>query len=166
MQIRKSTKDDIKDILSVIDMAKKYLKSQNIDQWQNAYPNEEVILNDISLDNSYVVLIDNKVVATFFISFDIEPTYNYIDGNWLSDDVYSVIHRIAVDDTYKRNGVAKFILDFCADLSIKNNIHSIKIDTHSLNNAMRKFLEKNDFKECGTIYLEDGSLRVAYEKLI
>lgn len=166
MQIRKSTNDDLKYILSIIDMAKKYLKSQNIDQWQNGYPNEDVILNDIALNNSYVAIENDKIVATFFVSFDIEPTYNIIDGSWLSNEKYCVIHRIAVDNNYKGNGIAKNILDYCTRLSLENNIHSIKIDTHLLNTVMRKFLIKNNFTECGIITLDDNSLRVAYEKLI
>ena len=42
---------------------------------------------------------------------------------------------------------------------------SIRIDTHEDNKPMRRFLEKCGFKFCGIIYLEDGSKRLAYEKL-
>jgi hypothetical protein len=31
---------------------------------------------------------------------------------------------------------------------------------------MRRMLEKNGFVHCGTIYLENGDERVAYEKMI
>jgi virulence-associated protein VapD len=31
---------------------------------------------------------------------------------------------------------------------------------------MRKMLEKHGFSHCGTIYLESGDERVAYEKMI
>ena len=43
---------------------------------------------------------------------------------------------------------------------------SIKVDTHKDNISMQKLLRKNDFKYCGIIYLEDGSERIAFEKLI
>jgi len=46
------------------------------------------------------------------------------------------------------------------------NIHSIKIDTHKKNESMKKMLSNNGFKYCGIIYLENGSERIAYEKII
>ena len=50
MEVRKSTKKDIPQILSIIDDAKTLLKSMEIDQWQNGYPNQEQIENDIDND--------------------------------------------------------------------------------------------------------------------
>ena len=43
---------------------------------------------------------------------------------------------------------------------------SLRIDTHEGNVVMRKMLEKHSFVHCGTIYLENGDARVAYEKML
>ena len=47
MKFRHSTKKDIPAILTIIEDAKALLKSLQIDQWQNGYPNQEQIENDI-----------------------------------------------------------------------------------------------------------------------
>ena len=47
MEFRKSVKSDIPKIMNIIKQAQSYFKNQNIDQWQNGYPNENVINNDI-----------------------------------------------------------------------------------------------------------------------
>ena len=47
MEFRKSTKSDVIKIMEIVKQAQEYFKSQGIDQWQNGYPNEEVINNDI-----------------------------------------------------------------------------------------------------------------------
>ena len=47
MILKKSVKSDIPRIMDIIKQAQSYFKDQNIDQWQNGYPNEEVINNDI-----------------------------------------------------------------------------------------------------------------------
>ena len=44
MEFRKSTKSDITKIMDIVKQAQAYFKEQNIDQWQNNYPNEEVIM--------------------------------------------------------------------------------------------------------------------------
>ena len=48
---------------------------------------------------------------------------------------------------------------------LKKTYSHIRIDTHSGNVSMNKCLLKNEFIKCGTIYLADGSPRVAYEYL-
>ena len=39
--------------MKIIREAQLYFKEQGIDQWQNNYPNEDVIKNDIKNNNSY-----------------------------------------------------------------------------------------------------------------
>ena len=49
MEFRKSVKSDIPEIMGIIKQAQDYFKEKNIDQWQNGYPNEEVINNDMKM---------------------------------------------------------------------------------------------------------------------
>jgi GNAT superfamily N-acetyltransferase len=165
MEIRHSTYNDIESIMTIIKQAQAYFKSQGIDQWQNNYPNPSVIENDINLDESYVILMNQKIVGTYVLSFRNECTYDIIyDGNWLTLDKYAVIHRIAFDQSIKGQGLSKNVLDYIYTQCIDNHIYSIKIDTHEDNSVMRKMLVSNGFIHCGTILLKDGNKRLAYEK--
>lgn len=166
MKFRKSVNEDINDIMQIIDEAKEYLRKQGIDQWQNGYPNADVIKNDILNNDSYVFIKNNEIVATSAVSFDGEKTYDKIyDGNWISNDKFAVIHRIAISNKHKGTGIASEIIKMIEDICLDKNIHSIKVDTHEFNIPMQKLLKKNDFKYCGVIYLEDKSKRVAFEKI-
>lgn len=165
MNFRKSVKADVDQIMKIIKQAQDYFKQQDIDQWQNNYPNEDVINNDIANKDSYVLEKDGSIVATAVISFEKEKTYEKIcDGQWVTNNDYAVIHRIAVDDTYKGSGFSNIIIKNAEEMCIEKGIKSIKVDTHEENKSMQKFLKKNNFKYCGVIYLEDGAKRVAFEK--
>lgn len=165
MEFRKAFKSDANSIMNIIKQAQDYFKEQGIDQWQNNYPNYEIVCNDIANNYGYVLLKDNIIIGTAAVSFDGEKTYEHIyDGEWISDGEYVVIHRIAIDSKYKGKGLASFILEKVEKICLEKNIHSIKIDTHRENLAMQKLLKKNGFKYCGIIYLEDGSERIAFEK--
>lgn len=95
MELRKSRKDDLKYIIEIINEAKEFLKESKIDQWQQGYPNEEVILRDIENQHSYVLEDNNKIIGTVALSFDKEKTYDLIyDGKWISNNEYAVIHRM------------------------------------------------------------------------
>ena len=166
MKLRKSVNEDINNIIQIIDEAKEALKEQGIDQWQNGYPNADVIRNDILNNHSYVFIKNNEIVATSAVSFDGEKTYDKIyDGNWISNDEFAVIHRIAISNKYKGTGIASEIIKMIEAICLDKNVHSIKVDTHEFNMPMQKLLKKNDFKYCGVIYLEDKSKRVAFEKI-
>ncbi|MFA7674299.1 MAG: GNAT family N-acetyltransferase, partial [Clostridia bacterium] len=89
LKFRKSTFIDIDDIMAIFRQAQLYLKSVGIDQWQNGYPNTDIIRGDVAKDISFVVTNDGETVATAAIFFDTEHTYDRItDGKWLSDDAY------------------------------------------------------------------------------
>lgn len=166
MKFRKSKIEDIPMMMEIIKQAQNYFKSKDIDQWQDGYPNEENLREDIIQGESYVMLLDDKIVATAVISFRGESTYNEIyRGNWLSDREYAVVHRVAVNDDYKGQGLSHKIIEFSQKKCKELGYSSIKIDTHKDNFVMRSLLEKNGFKYCGIILLEDGAERVAYEKL-
>ena len=99
MNLVKATKKDLTSIMAIIGDAQEYLKDQNIDQWQNDYPNNDIIINDILNKESYLVKSNsNNVIATAMFSTRLEPTYKVIDGKWMSSnsDRYGVIHRMAI----------------------------------------------------------------------
>lgn len=158
---------DINQILAIIKDAQNFLEAFNIDQWQNNYPNKEVITVDINNEESYVVEIEGEIVATLAIIFRSEATYNNIyQGSWLSDQNYVTIHRIAIDNKYKGKGISTLIIEEAEKLALKKDIWSIRVDTHTDNIMMQKYLLNNNFVYCGIIYLNDNSERLAYEKII
>ncbi|MDS0525251.1 GNAT family N-acetyltransferase [Clostridium sp. SHJSY1] len=167
MKFRKAIETDINNIIGIIGQAQAYFKEQGINQWQDNYPNVEIINNDIENNNSYVLLKDENIVATAAVSFDEEKTYDSIyEGQWFSNDEYAVIHRIAVDNNCKGLGLSSQIIKNVEKLCLEKGVYSIKVDTHKENVSMQKLLKKNKFQYCGIIYLEDGSKRIAFEKIL
>ena len=141
MKIRLSKTDDIPEIMIIIDDAKTYLASQNIDQWQNGYPNSEQVENDILKGESYVVVNDkNQIIATSMFTLRKEPTYKeVIDGCWIisEDEVYGVIHRMAIKKEFRKFGLATLLFDEFHQQLKDKNIKSLKIDTHEENIGMQ-----------------------------
>ena len=167
--INKTSKKDIDRVMVIIGEARQSIGKLGIDQWQYGYPNREIIKDDISKGFSYVVAESesNEICATFCLKEDKEPTYEEIyDGAWLSDEKSFALHRIAICNAYRGKGVANHIIEFIVSKCRKNNIKTVKVDTHKGNLPMRKMLERNGFIYCGIIHLTTGEERVAYEKII
>ena len=102
MEFRKATMNDMPYIMNIFKQAQNYFKENNIDQWQNNYPSEAIITRDINNNDRYVMVENEKIIATIYISFEEAADYKKIyEGKWITEGDYCVINRIAVDNTYK-----------------------------------------------------------------
>lgn len=158
MYIRKAGNDDLSEIMCIYRAAQDFMiASGNPSQWGHFYPTEELIKQDIENKISYLICDDDEIHGVFALFDGLEPTYQYIEnGEWLNDKPYITLHRIASDG--KAHGIFKCAIDYCKRIS-----DNIRIDTHKSNKIMQKQIEKNGFKKCGTIYVRDGSPRIAYQ---
>ena len=108
----------------------------------------ETILHEAERNGcSYLAEKDGEAVGTFAFIPSPEPTYGYIEGAWLDDAPYYVIHRIAA--SRKSRGLFKAMLDYCF-----GKTDNIRIDTHRDNVIMQHLLSKHGFAYCGIIYLQ------------
>lgn len=158
MIIRNAVEEDIPAINKIYNIARQFMRDNgNKKQWINGYPSEDLLKNDIKENNLYVCDENNSLCGVFAFILGEDPTYKVIEnGNWHSDNTYGTIHRIASNGTVK--GLAKQVFDFCLTKS-----DYLRIDTHEDNIPMQNTVTKYGFKKCGTIYVADGSPRVAFD---
>lgn len=157
MNIRKATSADFERACEIYDGAREFMaKNGNPNQWINNYPQRNITEQDIEDGILYVCESDDTVHAVFTLYYGEDATYGVIkDGQWLNDEPYAAVHRVASDMTVK--GITKYMFDFC-----KTRYGNLKCDTHFDNIPMQRALEKNGFVRCGIIYTHNGTERVAY----
>lgn len=157
MKIQLAEIKDLEEIKEVFEKAKKFMRENgNLVQWTGSYPENELLLSDINGGNLYKIINDGKICAVFAFIIGIDETYKKIyNGEWLNENEYGTIHRIASNNEVK--GCFKMAFDFCT-----KKINDIRIDTHFDNKPMRNLVIKNGFVECGIIYIKDNSERIAY----
>ena len=102
--------------------------------------------------------------GVFYFAVEDEPAYATIDGAWLNDAPYGVVHRIAI--ARRRRGVGTFCLEWAQKKAAEAEAAGgVRIDTHPDNTPMREMLSKLGFTECGTVTYDDCGLRIAFQKL-
>lgn len=161
MEIRKATEEDLETIMDLYDQGRRFMRqSGNMNQWINGYPSRELVTEDIRLGRSYLIEESGQAAAVFYFDAgkNIEPTYRVIDGAWLDDGPYGVVHRLA------SNGRCSGIMDVCTAWGMER-CPSLRADTHRDNLPMQRALERCGFRYCGVITIADGSERLAYQKL-
>ena len=160
LTISRAEESDIPRLLEIYASARRFMRENgNPDQWEESYPPEELLREDIRKESLFVLTEDRTVRGVFAFAVEEEPTYRVIeDGAWLSNAPYGVIHRIAGDG--EARGIFRAALRYAEGIT-----GHLRIDTHENNRTMRRLLREAGFRECGVIRVRNGSKRLAFEKL-
>ena len=156
--VRLAKKEDLTKILEIYQKAREFMIANgNETQWGKSFPPQDLLEEDIEKRQLYLIQKENEIHGVFAFIIGEDETYQKIEnGNWLSKEIYGTIHRLASD------GATKRIFAECIEYCQKQILH-IRIDTHHNNKIMQHLITKHGFKECGIIYVEDGTPRIAYE---
>ncbi|MBQ7938065.1 MAG: GNAT family N-acetyltransferase [Oscillospiraceae bacterium] len=168
MKVRPASKPDIPSVLGCVRRIKnEYFEANNINQWVGDYPSREIFASDVDKKALYVMYMGEVLIGFGSFLCEAEPTYEKIDGAWLTDgEKYLVVHRLGINPDWHGMGMGTALMGLADKICEVKKIPSIRVDTHEDNISMQKLLEKCGFTKCGTIYLENGDPRIAYEKVI
>lgn len=162
---RKAEPKDLDQIWDVLQAAIKRRKEEGSNQWQDGYPNPEVVKADIRKESGYV-LTDGETVAGYCaILINDEPEYANLRGEWLTEGDFVLYHRVAVAEKYLGQGLAQQMLKHVEDFARANNISSVKADTNFDNAGMLRIFEKQGYAYCGEVTFR-GTPRMAFEKVL
>lgn len=162
---RKAISSDLPTIWEILESAIARRKQDGSNQWQDGYPNPEIIAEDIAQGVGYVLMREEEIVGYVAILINNEPEYANLKGKWLTNDDFVVYHRVAIAEKWLGQGLAKELLGHIEDFARAKGINSIKADTNFDNTPMLTLFEKLGYKYCGEVYFR-GSPRKAYEKVL
>jgi len=155
--IRRAISSDLPIIEEIYEAARAFMRQTgNPNQWGTKNPPVSFLVEDIEIGRLYVVEREGKICGCFMFEIAEDPTYRVIEGEWLDDSPYGVIHRVA--SLPEEHGIFKEVFSFAY-----GRITHLRIDTHHDNKIMQRVLGKYGFSPCGIIHLANGSPRIAYE---
>lgn len=158
IMVRLARLEEFDDIWEIYLEARQFMRDTgNPNQWGDFSPTTQMLKNDIELQRLYVVEREGRLCGSFMFAIGPDPWYAVIDnGAWKNDTPYGVLHRVAAKT--KEKGVFRECMDFAL-----SKIRHLRIDTHEENKVMQHVLNKNGFVFCGTVYMDNGEPRIAFE---
>ncbi len=165
IRLRQAQMNEKETIWSILQQAIERRRQDGSTQWQQGYPNADTVESDIAKGFGYVMTVDDEIAVYVALILNDEPAYSTIEGEWLSNGEFVVVHRVAVDEKFVGKGMVKILFDHIEDFTRLHGIQSIKVDTNFDNTAMLRILEIKGYSYCGEVYLA-GGIRKAYEKII
>lgn len=158
MNIRPAQDSDLPYLMGIFEQARAFMKANgNPHQWTDGYPSMELMQKEINDGHCFVCENPTDgIVGTFCFTVGEDPTYAYIEGAWLDDAPYGVIHRLASNG--KEKDIARRCIAWCFERQ-----GNLRADTHADNLIMQHLLKACGFRECGIIYTRE-SPRIAFQK--
>lgn len=135
------------------------MQAKGIDQWDDLYPNSAVIASDIERGDLWVGEDDGKLICTFAVNCECEEEYDACP--WVyPDEPFIVVHRLAVNPEYQRQGVAKNAMNFVENNAKEKGIRTIRLDTFCGNPFGAALYESLGFKVIGFAHWRKGKFQI------
>lgn len=167
-KFRKAKISDLNKVMRIFASAQAFMQSQGNPQWPKGFPDENDVRCGIFGGILYAVTAESGEIAAVFSVAGYDRDYDEIDGKWLTSGNYLAVHRVAVSESFRGTGAAKYIVNEAAfEIARSFGRLSIRMDTHEKNAPMLALLKSQGFTECGKIILiRDDTPRVAFEKIL
>lgn len=164
MIIRLAILTDIPQILSLIADVIPVMKAAGNFQWDNDYPNKQVFIQDIDLNQLWVAEIAGAIAGVAAITTDQDA--EYAQAGLDITETAIVTHRLAVNINYQGRGVAAALLKQAEHEAIRRAVNILRIDTNIANQATQKLFPKLGYVLAGEISLtiRPALIFLCYEK--
>jgi len=162
--ISKCRTDQSEVIYAIVERCKTALQSEGIFQWTDHYPTLQIIQNDIESGHLYQIQSGSNIAGIININTIQDEAYKTISWSY-PDETCMVIHRLAIDPQYQKQGLAQKLMTFAENYGMESGFHSIRLDAYSQNTRVLQFYEKRGYAKKGLVYFPMRALPFyCYEK--
>jgi len=164
MLIRQGKSEDVSVVMELVRRVVPSMRASGNLQWDDAYPNAAVFEEDVQAEQLWLAEIDGQIAGVAAITTDQSP--EYADAGMNIAETAIVVHRLAVDPTFRGQGIAAALMLQAETVAQQREITVLRIDTNTENQATQKLFPKLGYIFTGEIGLSHrpGLRFLCYEK--
>lgn len=164
MEFRKAVPAEAAEVFSIYRAAIRRMQASGIDQWDDVYPTQAVIEQDIANSSMTVGLTDGIITCAFVLND--EQWESYENGRWKYPDLrYSVLHRLCVSPACQGKGVGMQAIQYIEALLKSEGVDVIRLDAFPQNHSAIKLYEKLNYIKVGEAIFRKGIFYLFEKKL-
>ncbi len=162
--VRKATIKDLPEVIALVQKAIRHMDDRGIHQWDELYPDEATLANDVQDAAMYLLAVGGELAAAFVLNRNCDP--EYASGNWKGDaSSFAVVHRLCVDPDFQRQGIGTRAMTAAEAIARSGGAASIRLDAFSKNPAALRLYERLGYSKAGMVRFRKG-LFFLYEKML
>ena len=162
-RIRAAHIEDLDVLHGIIKDATRHMDQQGIAQWDEIYPNKLVLKDDVEKQQMQIIEVEERVAGLIVLNEDQSP--EYADVPWKFSGRVLVIHRLTIDPTYQRRGLAMRLMDFAEEVAATDKYDCVRLDAFTRNPAAFSLYGNRGYRRAGMVRFRKGEF-FCYEKEI
>ena len=140
------------------------MEKQGIHQWDEIYPDKEILRQDILKNQMYIGEKNNNIAVCFVLNEECDEEYK--KANWICPDAkFCIIHRLCVNPLFQNQGIAKESMEYIENLCKSSGYDSIRLDCFTKNPYSQKLYNKAGYKITGYADWRKGRFELREKKI-
>lgn len=155
---------EIDEIFNMYRLAIQKMYEIGIDQWDEQYPDRQILTEDINKKELIVGKIKDKICLAYVINRDYDDEYKTC--NWeYADSKFCIIHRFCVNPDFQNRGLARQTIPHIEKVCKKNGFETIRLDSFTKNPYATKLYDKSGYNIVGHAHWRKGKFDLREKKL-
>lgn len=155
MEFRPATIDDLDALVALYGAATQDMLRQGIDQWDEYYPDREILTEDVESGDMTLGLLDGEPACAWVVNRAYEP--EYVSGAWEhTGGDFCVLHRLCVNPELQGRGLARQAMARMEKNALDKGFDSVRLDVFSQNLHAQRLYERLGYKRTGEVRLRKG----------
>ena len=157
-------KNNIEEIVDMYKAAVDKMYLDGIDQWDELYPNKNILIEDIHKKELIVGMMDGKIVVAYVVNT--ESDEEYVNGKWsYPNSKYCILHRLCVNPIYQNIGIAKKTMMYLEENYKSKGFETIRLDSFTKNPYAEQLYDKLGYCVVGQAVWRKGVFNLREKKL-
>ncbi|GAA0735284.1 GNAT family N-acetyltransferase [Clostridium oceanicum] len=164
LEFRLAEREDLDNIFDMFKDAINEMKKNGIDQWDNIYPDRNILEDDIAKKELYIGVSEDAVLSAYVLNQECDE--QYANGTWkYPNSTYYVIDRLCVNPKFQNKGIGTSTMEHIENEVGKMGIDTIRLDAFTLNPHAVKLYEKSGFSKVGFTNWRKGKFHLMEKKI-
>ena len=140
-----------------------HLNSMGIIQWDDEYPNREILSEDIASGSMYVSTMDGRLIAAYVLNDDSDIEYE--TGNWDTGSKSLILHRLCTHPDFQGQGFGrKSVLD-AEKRARELGCDYLRLDAYEKNPISLGLYKSMGYRNAGSVTFRMGTFYLFEKKL-
>lgn len=156
--------NDLDDVIEIFSMAINDMNNKGIYQWDEIYPDIDILKSDIKRQQMYLGVSKNNILCAFVINSQCDDEYKKAKWKY-PESSYMIIHRLCVNPNYQNIGIGMKSMLKIEDMVKKMGVESIRLDAFTENPKAIRLYEKLGYSIIGYADWRKGRFALMEKKL-
>ena len=164
LEFRRAGTDDLDALVALYGAAAQDMWEKGIDQWDEYYPDREILAEDVESGDMTLGLLDGRLACAWVVNREYEPEYEL--GAWEhTEGDFCVLHRLCVNPQLQGRGLARQAMARMEKNARDQGFDSVRLDVFSQNLHAQRLYERLGYRRTGEVRFRKGIFYLMEKKL-